>query len=66
MSRAAFELAHLVHQDNGLIVLDRQEYLVIGSKILTLRIWFSVDVGNVTMFQESLDFLRLGMLYCSN
>ena len=66
MSRAAFELAHLVHQDNGLIVLDRQEYLVIGSKILTLRIWFSVDVGNVTMFQESVAFLRVGMLYCYN
>ena len=66
MSRAAFELAHLVHQDRELTVLDRQEYLVIGSKILTLRIWFSVDVGNVTMFQESLDFLRLGMLYCYN
>lgn len=59
MLQAALELAHLVHQDNVLTVLDRQEYLVIGKGILTLRTWFSVDVGNVTMFQENLDFLRL-------
>ena len=54
-----YELAHQDHQEKELIVRDRQEYLVIGNKILTLRTWFSVDDGNVAMFQVNLDYVRL-------
>jgi len=56
------ELAQLVLEDKELIVLDQQEYLVIGNKTLHLRIWYSVDAGNVRMFEENLDYLRIGKL----
>lgn len=59
-SHLRFELAQLVLEDKELIVLDQQEYLVIGNKTLHLRIWYSVDAGNVRMFEENLDFLRIG------
>jgi hypothetical protein len=58
------ELAHLVLEDNDLTVLDQQEYLVIGNKTLHLRIWYSVDDGNVRMFKENLDYLRIGNTRC--
>ena len=55
----------MVLLDGDLTVLDQQEYLVIGKTILTVRISYSVDVGNATMFEESLDFVRLGLGFSS-
>jgi hypothetical protein len=63
-SHLRFELAQLVLEDNDLIVQDQQEYLVIGNKTLNLRIWCSVDAGNVRMFEENLDYLRIGNTRC--
>jgi hypothetical protein len=58
-SHLRLELAHLVLEDSDLTVHDQQEYLVIGNKTLHLRIWYSVDAGNVRMFEENLDYLRI-------
>jgi hypothetical protein len=52
-------LENQVLQDGELIVLDQQEYLVIGKRILTARISFSVVAGNVITFQENFDYLRI-------
>ena len=49
----------LVLQDGELIVLDQQEYLVIGERTLTVRISCSVVAGNATIFQENSGFLRI-------
>jgi hypothetical protein len=45
-------------------VHDQQEYLVIGNKTLHLRIWYSVDAGNVRMFEGNLDYLMIGNTRC--
>jgi hypothetical protein len=59
LSRRSCLLENQVLLDGELIVLDQQEYLVIGERILTARISFSVVAGNVITFQESFDYLRI-------
>jgi hypothetical protein len=59
LSRRSCQLENQVLQDGELTVLDQQEYLVIGERILTARISFSVVDGNVITFQESFDYLRI-------
>jgi hypothetical protein len=39
-------------------VLEAQEYVETGNRILLRRTWFNVEDGNVRIFQESSSFLK--------